>query len=1161
MQKNFSFNTSQINRLFPFHFIINKNLEIVSLGISLQKLIQLNQPATFTAVFSIPRPLTLISNTDDLKALVNQLVVLQLLANEEIKLRGQFEINDDATELEIIFLGSPWFSEIEQVKQNNLLIGDFAHHDPLIDLLHITKAHQLNSEDLSGLVTTINKQKNDLKKANQKNEEIALFPTQNPDPLIRINFEGEVISNNPAAALLDFIEYKNNLYRNDEFFEIVAKEIDFSKKRWTIEAKANDIDYSFVCITMLDHKYINIYGRDITQQKKDQEELEILSLIIQKTNNAVIITDAEGKLEWANTSFETITEYKLEEVIGKKPGQFLQGKDTDMSVVEKMRQSIANFSPFTCELLNYTKSGKSYWLRINAQPIYNEHGKVIKFFALEEDITTEKETQNKLELQRIFYEQILDNIPNDIAVFDKNHTYLYLNPAAVKDTEIRKWLIGKKDEDYAKKRNKDIQFLDQRKAIFDKVVTTRQLHNWEEKMEAADGSTKTIVRNLFPVFGNDNHLDIVIGYGIDITEIKKIQQQIIISEKRFKDVIENSLAIITTHDLNGVFITTNPMVSKIFGYETDEMVGKKISSFLPVADKDNFEKVYLSNIIENKKATGIFRVVKKDGELIYILYNNFLKEEKGKEPYVIGFAVDITERVKAENELKLAKKTMEQLALSKQNFLANMSHEIRTPMNAIIGMSNQLNKTTLLPKQQFYLNTIQTAADNLLVIINDILDISKMEAGKLSIEKIGFEPKSVFRRALQVMLHKAEEKGIALTNSVYDKKIAEILIGDPYRINQILLNLISNAIKFTEHGSVDLQCTIKDNSASMQTLSIKIIDTGIGMDKDFSKKIFEKFQQEDESTTRKFGGTGLGMSICKDLVELMQGTIAVDSTKGKGTTVLFELPMQIGSITDINKEEKLEINNTALKGLKILVVDDNEMNRILATTILNNFDIKNSEATNGLKAIELIESEDFDLVLMDVQMPIMDGLEATKKIRSKPEFKNLPIIALTALAVKGDEELIIAAGMNDYISKPFKEERLIEVISKWANTKLIMPKKEKLITQESNTNLYSLKSLEDIAKGNQAFINKMLTLFVDQATITITEIKAAYSNEDFTKVAKLAHRIKPSIGNLEIISLKDVVREIELNATEYGKSEKLQVLLDQFENVLNKVSEQIKKII
>jgi PAS domain S-box-containing protein len=1158
MSNSFSFSEAQFNRLFPFYILINKDLKIVAFGKSISKLCNLQKEQKFSEFFSITRPHTLVNSFEDLIALQNQLVVMKTSCDEKLILRGQFEYKEETSEM--LFLGSPWFSSMEEVRENKLVIDDFAKNDPLIDLLHMIKTIEISNEDLKELISTSNDQKNELKKANKEFYDIALFPKQNPDPNIRINYEGDLLQNNPAASNLDFIEYEGETYRNDDFFKLIVAGIDKELKRWRFEASSNNIDYSFDCVAMPEEGYINIYGRDITSQKINQQELEKLSLIVQESINAVITTNSYGEIEWANKAFEKVTGYDLSEVKGKKPGSFLQGKETNMETVAYMKQQIIKSKPFTCEIFNYKKSGEGYWLRINGQPIFDKKGKVINFFAIEEDITVEKETEaklqafdqninmalqkigdnvwvhdfktnistfspkefdllgyspkefksnvelwynciftedkklvedldlkyrngeieqhsieyriihkdgsikwildrgaviektiegkplktigthtditekinadKKLEELRVFYEKILDNIPSDIAVFDKEHHYLYVNPMAINDPELRKWIIGKKDEDYVKARNKPQRILEDRKKLFNSIMKSKELKSWEEAFEQPDGSNKYILRNMYPLVNESNEVEMVIGYGLDITNIKNIQQQIEESEKKYREIIDNSLAIITTHDLEGKFLNANPMIGKVFGYSEEEFIGHPLTDFMLDDDKPFFNETYLNKIKINKEATGIFRVLHKNGHIVYTLYNNYLKEESGKEPYVIGFAVDITERILAEKELKKAKLVTEELAKTKHNFLANMSHEIRTPMNAIMGMSRQLLKSDLNDEQRSYLGNITNASENLLVIINDVLDLAKLEAGKLSFEKIPFAPQQVLENIMKVMMHKADENGLSLTNSFCDSRLSPVLIGDPFRINQIMLNLVSNAIKFTKVGSVDISCNVLKDNDAFQELEIKVADTGIGMEQSFLKDLFKKFSQEYESTSRKFGGTGLGMGITKNLVDNMGGEISVESEKDKGTTIFVRFTLEKGTELEVSKKTNTVEAISKLKGKKILVVDDNVMNRMVATLILDEYEVLVAEAGDGEEAINYLKNNECDLVLMDLQMPISNGYNASIIIRQQLKL-DIPIIALTANVIKGEKEKCFEVGMNDYLSKPFDEDQFLEIISKW----------------------------------------------------------------------------------------------------------------------------------
>ena len=402
-------------------------------------------------------------------------------------------------------------------------------------------------------------------------------------------------------------------------------------------------------------------------------------------------------------------------------------------------------------------------------------------------------------------------------------------------------------------------------------------------------------------------------------------------------------------------------------------------------------------------------------------YSVRIEQDRGDEigTLIESFNLMLQEIEKQNNELIKAKTRAEDSSKAKEQFLANMSHEIRTPLNGIDGMTGLLMKTNITDDQKEYLHAVRTSVDALLVIVNDILDISKIEAGKLDLEYIGFNLKESLNNTIRSLDYKAKEKGIRLQHN-FDDHISTILIGDPVRLNQIIINLINNAIKFTHEGGVTLNCTLVRKTDTTNTIEFRVTDTGIGIDKDKLEKIFESFSQEDESTTRKYGGTGLGLSISTQLVQLYKGQLKVESEKNKGTSFYFEIELPCGRDTDVPEESVGVVYPVNVKGRKVLLVEDHEINQFLATTILNEWKIEVDLAENGQIAVDKVKSGeiDYDVILMDMQMPVMGGIEATQIIRN--ELKStIPIIALTANAVKGDSDKCIEAGMNDYISKPF----------------------------------------------------------------------------------------------------------------------------------------------
>jgi len=329
----------------------------------------------------------------------------------------------------------------------------------------------------------------------------------------------------------------------------------------------------------------------------------------------------------------------------------------------------------------------------------------------------------------------LNQIPSDIAVFDKDHRYLFLNPVAIKNPELRHWMIGKRDEDYCRYRNRPIEIMEGRRALFNEVLRAKKLVVYEETLTDPQGNEEYHLRNMYPVLDENGEVSIVIGYGVNITDRRTIENQMRISEKRYRDLFNYSQALICTHDQNGKMLSVNPAISEALGYTSEEMVGKNLGDFMHTKDAQNLQKDYLDIINKDGKGKGVFRAVNKNGKRLYLLFQNYLVEEKGMAPYIIGFSQDITERIQAENELLIAKQFTEDVAKAKEIFLANMSHEIRTPMNGILGVANLLAKTPLVEQQKNYLKLIQESANNLLVIVNDVLDIEKLLRVELSLSK------------------------------------------------------------------------------------------------------------------------------------------------------------------------------------------------------------------------------------------------------------------------------------------------------------------------------------------------------------------------------------------------------------------------------------------
>lgn len=868
---------------------------------------------------------------------------------------------------------------------------------------------------------------------------------------------------------------------------------------------------------------------DITERKQNEEELKRLSVVASSNKNGVVFTNAEGKITWCNEGFSKTTGFLPEEALDKTPVELLYGELTDAAELQKMVDLFLGGKNFDVELICYRKNKTHFWGRAKGQSVLNSKGEVLQYFAIVEDISKEKEAQKKLaEFEQRFrtaLEKIGDNVwehdmltgktsfsnPNGISGYvpgkTKDNVALWWNQVPSEDRRI----LVKNDQLY-------------KEGIIDHHILEYRLIN-------ADGSESWVLdRGVVIEKDNDGKPLKIVGTHTDITERKVAEQLLQINEEKYRGIIANMNLGLLEVDNNEIIQYANQCFCHMSGYEVIELIGRK-ASFL-FTRGENSEIIETKNDLRKKGISDAYEIAmqNKRGELKWWLISGAPRyDDKGNLVGSIGIHLDITQQKELELELHDAREAAEQSAKAKELFLANMSHEIRTPMNAILGMTHQLNKTELNSTQHFYLDTVTKAADHLLVVINDILDISKIEAGKLTLEHIGFKPDDVIKHCMMVMNHRAEEKGLRLLKEGSDSN-CPVFIGDPHRLTQVLLNLISNAVKFTDKGYVLINCKIMPEINRQQTLLVSVTDTGIGMDESYMKTLFQKFTQEETTTARKYGGTGLGMSISKQLIELMNGSITVESKKGVGTTITISVPFEVGTESDLQKESTVISDTSILKNKKVLLVEDNEMNRLVANAVLEPTGVIVTEAANGMEAVEALQKQQFDLILMDVQMPVMDGLEATTKIRGGIN-KTIPIIALTANAIKGESDRCRAAGMNDFISKPFQEEDLIQMLCRWLDNGSSSKIKIKNGQQVLHAGrLYDLSSLNKISRGNTDFIKKMIGMFNEQVPKSVQEMKEALQQKDFTKLRSIAHKIKPAIDNMGITSLHQVIRDIEKNA-------------------------------
>ena len=772
-------------------------------------------------------------------------------------------------------------------------------------------------------------------------------------------------------------------------------------------------------------------------------------------------------------------------------------------------------------------------------------------------LNLEKEEIHKEVVQeKNFLNIILSNLQQGIAVMTPDMIIEYANDYALEFMGYSKDVIGM---DFEKLVPRD---LPRDKFLFPMLVEDIKKNKKpvtipKLKLFRNDGSQIYVYLSIAPVLKESAEIEKLVILFFDITEEEKLKREIL----KLTRAVENAPISIVITNTDNIIEYVNPFFEKKTGWTLSDVKGKK-PSILGTKYNQKFYNDIIEKLQAGKTWKGEFLNKKRNGEPYWEqAFIAPIKDKKGRLINFVAVKEDITERKEFIKQLEQAKKKAEIANKSKSEFLANMSHEIRTPMNAIMGFIELVLETELQETQKRYLNIVKESTENLLRILNDILDISKFDSSKIDFENRPFNFRQLINQSSNIFSSKIAEKGLELHVET-DEKIPTTLIGDEVRIGQVINNLINNAIKFTPEGSISLKARLVSKYNNMAVIEVSVKDTGIGIPEDKKDKIFDAFSQADSSITRRFGGTGLGLAIASKIVKHYNGKIWVESEENVGSTFFFVIELEIS-------EEEIEYNTERSKeklffeniSSNILVAEDNETNQILIKEVLELMGINVEIAENGIEAIKKTAEKDYDLILMDWHMPVMDGVEALEILRKieagedikhekiddeticKLKGKKFKVVALTAAAMKREKESLLEKGFDDYLSKPLKTDELSEVLKKYLKEGQTKNPDNYTKTGLKNQNLDYLKEL---VGDDPELINKLLESFANTLNSSVKEINNGLENKDFERIYRAAHTLKGAAGSMGFKEIADISVKIE----EYAKGENKELVKIEVEKLM-----------
>ena len=889
---------------------------------------------------------------------------------------------------------------------------------------------------------------------------------------------------------------------------------------------------------------------DVTARKRAEEELrkseDMLRLITNNSPDPIFIKDRESRWLYINPALERLMGKPAVELLGKRPYEVFADPEISKLLLETDQRIMRSDQAEVIEETIDTTVGRRTFLATKA-PWYDGQGAIAGLIGIARDVTERKQTEEHIRNLNISLERKVAERTAELHASEEQYravvadqtelisryrpgddTLTFVNVAYCQFFgKNREELVGQRWQPQAVAED-----IPQVEAALRRLSETNPTVTIENRVIDAQHNCRWMQFVIHGFFDQNGKLVEIQSVGRDISEQKTIEKQLKETQELFSLYMRYSPIYAYIKRIEGN-LSRIVMVSDNF----IDMVGIPASELRDRTMDELFPADFAHKITDDDiQVVNEGKAIEVDEELNGRNYKTikFPIQRQGKENLLAGFTLDITDIKRHERDLLAASEAADTANQAKSQFLVNMSHEIRTPMNAIIGLGHLALQTELTDRQRDYLDKITLSAEGLLRLLNDLLDFSKIEAGKLEIEKSTYSLLSLMEKSLGLAGVGASAKGIQLRLG-YDPDIPEYLVGDPLRLEQVLLNLLGNAVKFTSSGSVGLTVTPVRKEGRQIILEFSVQDSGIGMTAEQIDGIFKPFSQADSSITRRFGGTGLGLNICKRLVELMGGEIRVESTPGKGSCFSFTVRLERGSAPVVVAERKLQRDTlmAALAGSRVLVVDDQSLNRQILQELLERVGVSVAVAEHGRQALDVVAQAEgkFDAVFMDLQMPEMDGYEATRLLRKEWQF---PIIAVTAHASKEERKRCLQAGMNDHLSKPVNPEQLYACILKWVGNddrqEMLSPHiSESGLTEQLPNILPGLDIYAGVAQlgGNTTLYRKLIIQFGQAQEARIADLRSDLDAGELDQAGRKAHGLKGIAGNLGATTVFALAGELE----------------------------------